>query len=410
MVGLVGVSLAGAAFNTPDPIPGHVRFVGIDLDVSGNTFSSVASHQNTGSVAPGGTITVDIVVDEIHPSDGIAAVEGTLVYDAASLHVVSIDPGSMVYESLGTPFSYSETLPDTDGRFDFNHGDIDENTDESGEGVLARITLQCDVAGTSVLSLGYWFGETDFRIYKHVPGEIEPIPIQAQGTATVFCGTTPTPTPTPPPTPICSPAPHDVDCDGIQNEFDNCPTVANPGQLNHDGDSMGDLCDPDDDNDGVNDGADNCPTMHNPEQGVADEDGDGEVCDNCPRWPNPSQVLPDWPVPAGDEDCDGFPGGVAASGTGPETYIGTDRNMHCAASGVPNDESVPDAWPADFNDNQIVSGQDVGVFAPAYGNAASAGPFGTANLPGVRFDFNGNGIINGQDIGKFSFYYNKTCA
>ena len=45
----------------------------------------------------------------------------------------------------------------------------------------------------------------------------------------------------------------DTDADGWANTVDNCPTVANPDQLDTDGDSFGDACDPDDDNDGFSD-------------------------------------------------------------------------------------------------------------------------------------------------------------
>ena len=55
------------------------------------------------------------------------------------------------------------------------------------------------------------------------------------------------------------PTPPDDDNDGIPNNNDNCPNVANPGQENNDGDAQGDACDPDDDNDGVNDGQDAFP-------------------------------------------------------------------------------------------------------------------------------------------------------
>ncbi len=45
----------------------------------------------------------------------------------------------------------------------------------------------------------------------------------------------------------------DADSDGVPDIFDNCPSVANPGQADYDGDLLGDACDPDNDNDGLPD-------------------------------------------------------------------------------------------------------------------------------------------------------------
>ena len=51
----------------------------------------------------------------------------------------------------------------------------------------------------------------------------------------------------------------DDDGDGIPNEQDNCPQVANSDQANNDGDAAGDVCDVDDDNDGIADDDDAFP-------------------------------------------------------------------------------------------------------------------------------------------------------
>jgi hypothetical protein len=36
---------------------------------------------------------------------------------------------------------------------------------------------------------------------------------------------------------------NDADCDGVPDDLDNCPTVANPGQQDNDGDGLGNVCD-----------------------------------------------------------------------------------------------------------------------------------------------------------------------
>jgi hypothetical protein len=149
----------------------------------------------------------------------------------------------------------------------------------------------------------------------------------------------------------------------------------------------------------------------------ADSDNDevANATDNCPLWPNPRQSLPSWPVPVDDSECDGFPDTAADSGKAPETYIGTDAAKHCAMTATANDESGPDAMPPDFNDDQIINGQDTGKYGGPFGSfnkLVSTGPFGPPGqeLPGERFNFNGDTVINGQDTGKYQFYYNKTCA
>jgi len=142
-----------------------------------------------------------------------------------------------------------------------------------------------------------------------------------------------------------------------------------------------------------------------------DQDGDMDIAvnDNCPTWPNPSQNLPSWPVINDDSDCDGF-------ARNREVYIGTVHSQHCAATVTPNDEPTPDAWPADFTDDQLANGQDTGKFGGPFGSynhTVNQGPFG--GIPGERFNFSGDtspngGIINGQDTGKYQAYFNKTCA
>ncbi len=148
---------------------------------------------------------------------------------------------------------------------------------------------------------------------------------------------------------VCDP---DIDGDGFNNEFDNCPEIANADQSNIDNDDFGDSCDLDIDGDGIINENDNCPESANSDQSNIDGDGFGDVCDldidgdgiineddDCPEDYNPNQT---------DVDLDGCedeeePGGLhpafaefdAASYTiyldGDEVVIETD--------GLPNHES-----------------------------------------------------------------------
>jgi len=98
----------------------------------------------------------------------------------------------------------------------------------------------------------------------------------------------------------------DNDSDGILDEDDNCPFLANPLQIDTDNDGMGDFCDVDDDNDGIPDDLDNCPLIPNPNQEDTDGDGITDACDedddndgildeedNCPLNFNPIQADAD---------------------------------------------------------------------------------------------------------------------
>ena len=70
----------------------------------------------------------------------------------------------------------------------------------------------------------------------------------------------------------------DVDDDGVIDQDDNCPQIANANQENHDSDLQGDACDEDDDNDGILDASDYCATGNLDWTPSLSNDHDGDGC------------------------------------------------------------------------------------------------------------------------------------
>lgn len=68
--------------------------------------------------------------------------------------------------------------------------------------------------------------------------------------------------------PLTAAADLDTDGDGIADDRDRCPAVADPAQGDSDGDDIGNKCD-------------NCRLAANPEQEDEDGDGVGDACDLC---------------------------------------------------------------------------------------------------------------------------------
>jgi hypothetical protein len=76
----------------------------------------------------------------------------------------------------------------------------------------------------------------------------------------------------------------------------------------------------------------------------------------------------------------------------------------CSATPAVSDEPLPDAWPPDFNDNQLVNLADWLSFNSRLG----ASPPNPAY--DVRWDLNVSGLINLSDLLQLSPFMGKKCA
>ncbi|MDP2673555.1 MAG: RHS repeat-associated core domain-containing protein [Dehalococcoidia bacterium] len=110
---------------------------------------------------------------------------------------------------------------------------------------------------------------------------------------------------------------------------------------------------------------------------------------------------------AADSDLDSF--GALRAGQplfddDREAFMVTDSSHRCAETATANDEPGLDAWPFDFNDDQLASLSDVLRFIPPFNSQAGEDPYD------VRFDLNTDSRISLADVFLFLQVFNESCA
>jgi hypothetical protein len=155
-----------------------------DADVTGNdaTLSGGADIQSCGVTTVGGTIDVDIVVPSPGiPADGLVAFGFRLNYDPSVLELVGVDGDFLLGADGGTNVVSWDAL-DVDGELFIDVYDVNPAAlDESGPGVLVRLTFEGVLAGTDTVTT------QDFSLYTfdNPPNDPAIFPIVADPSATI---------------------------------------------------------------------------------------------------------------------------------------------------------------------------------------------------------------------------------
>ena len=123
----------------------------IDTDVNNtpaNTATSFGTVERCSNWNPvGGTVEVDVVVSGIPPAvaghGGISGFEFDIVYIEEAVEIGAINHEMLLAANAGSSiFEASDSTPDTDGVLKVAAVDVGEGASESGNGVLARITVR----------------------------------------------------------------------------------------------------------------------------------------------------------------------------------------------------------------------------------------------------------------------------
>lgn len=126
--------------------------IGVDVDPTGNTATSLGPIDSCISVSSGETFQVDLFVTDVRD---LLAWEAYFTYDMAIVNIVSRDVMMFQAANAGSNvFDVSEGLPDIDGQYGVAAADIAlPPAPDSGSGVLARLTLKAVGTGVSPASL-----------------------------------------------------------------------------------------------------------------------------------------------------------------------------------------------------------------------------------------------------------------
>ncbi len=345
--------------------------VAIDTNIAGNSATVIGANSSCVIIpSVGQTTQVDVTVGPL----GIPAARPLIgmgfdfAYNPAVLRINSVSNNfllnSNANSSLFVAGDESQGFPQTDGSFNESTVDVGPlpASAETGQGVLARITLQAVGTGVSPITLS-GVGLLDTQSAA--------MPIDSILNATVIVGSG-----------SCA----DADGDGVIDSVDLCPGTGavqvvdvngcSNAQVDPDGDG---LCSAGAPSGGPNNctATDNCANAANPAQTDSDSDTRGDACDLCPGT-----------APAAATDVNGCS----------QAQVDQDADGICspgAPSGGPIGCTGSDNCPNNANTNQLDADNDgrgnACDLCPGTGPAAATDANGCAAL---QVDADGDAICN----------------
>ena len=220
--------------------PAPISLVGIDMETAGNSANSLGATQYCLAPQHNGTFDIDVYAKGIpafaNYAGGLGGFDFVLLYDESQLTVTGVNDQMMLAVGSHNINSYTDHPPDTDGRLLIRAYDLSNNP-ESGNGVLARVTLKAIGSRESNLSVLFIPQIVDNENWIYSIDEVQSAQIFIDGA----CGTpTPTPTPTPVPTPTATPGVGSNQCtsgspidipDNDPNGVSDTKTLADAGTI-----------------------------------------------------------------------------------------------------------------------------------------------------------------------------------
>ena len=126
----------------------------LDMEITGNTATVIGANNTCIHADPGTQLDFDVTADNIPATNKMLAFNGTISFSGAALSIQAADINYKLGALAGSNLlNGSEPVPDNSGIWSVAAADIGSpgTTEEAGDGVLARITVEVDGSLTAGL-------------------------------------------------------------------------------------------------------------------------------------------------------------------------------------------------------------------------------------------------------------------